>query len=278
MLSVIIPARNEAACIGSCLGALATQTLDPEKIGGVEVIVVANGCSDETAVQARDWADRLSDVGMTLRVIELPEAGKALALDRGDCAAAGGLRVYLDADVVPSPPLLGQIAAALDVAEPRFAGGTLVLDPPRSRASRAFARVWTRLPFLSEVAPSPGLYAVNAAGRARWGRFPDIISDDSFVRGSFDADERVQVPAEYRWPLAEGAWRIVRARRRQEVGIRELEMQFPGLRLRPAQRHNLGRLARIALRDPAGTLVYAALTGLAKLTADPADRRWNRSR
>ena len=49
-LSVVIPASNEAGRIGACLHALLAQEGVAEP---VEVIVVANGCRDDTAAVAR---------------------------------------------------------------------------------------------------------------------------------------------------------------------------------------------------------------------------------
>src|SRR5438105_4681173 len=62
-VSVVVPAHDEAAVIGRCLRAL-TEGSDP---GEVEVVVVCNGCRDDTAASARAaWADVV--------VAEVPEA------------------------------------------------------------------------------------------------------------------------------------------------------------------------------------------------------------
>ncbi len=42
--------------------------------------------------------------------------------------------------------------------------------------SRAYARLWARVPFMARGVPGCGLFALNAAGRARWGDWPAIIS------------------------------------------------------------------------------------------------------
>jgi hypothetical protein len=85
---------------------------------------------------------------------------------------------------------------------------------------------------MAHTVPGAGLFAVNRAGRARWGAFPDIISDDGFVRLHFAAHERRRVPARYHWPLVEGARALIRVRRRQDAGVRQIEALYPDLALR----------------------------------------------
>lgn len=254
MLSLVIPASNEAAWIGRCLQSVADSDPVP---GGLQVIVVANGCRDDTAGVARGFSGRLPG----LQVIELATGSKPLALNAGDRAAQGAGRAYLDADCVLSPGVLAALAAVLAQPAPVYAGATPVIPPARSAVTRAYARFWQRLPFNRAVAPGYGLFAVNAAGRARWGDFPAIISDDTFVRALFLPAERVQVAPGYDWPMVEGFAALVRVRRRQDAGVRELVARDPGLLARegkpPLPR---GALAALALRDPAGFAVYAAVS------------------
>ena len=254
-LSVIIPAMNEAGWIGACLAALARST----GVAG-QVVVVANGCTDATADLARAAAAPLAKAGLALVVLETPALGKPAALDAGDAAALHPTRVYLDADVVVSPPLLAQIAAALDTDAPRLASGTPQVAPARSAVTRAFARFWTRLPFVAQGCPAFGLYAVNAAGRARWGTFPKVIADDGFARLNFAPSERIRVDAPYVWPMVEGFGPLVRVRRRQDRGNAELARLFPALMANEDTRApGPGWMARRLLADPVAFGVYAAV-------------------
>lgn len=263
MLSVILPASNEEAWIGPCLSALLASDPVP---GGAEVIVVANGCRDATAEVARGFADRAEAAGWRFRVLDLAQGGKMPALNAGDAAAAGDMRAYLDADVTVSPALMAQIAAALTGDAPRYAGGTPVIPRPRNPISRAYARFWQRLPFNLSPAPGYGLFAVNAAGRARWGMFPGIISDDTWVRLQFEARERVQVPAPYDWPMIEGLGALVRVRRRQNAGVAEIAARWPALLTREAKPPlTAAKLMRLGLADPAGFIAYAAVIAGTKL-------------
>ncbi|MHA6346811.1 glycosyltransferase family 2 protein [Roseivivax sp. CAU 1761] len=274
-LSVILPAANEAGQIDACLAALLASEPVP---GGAEVIVVANGCRDDTAARARRAAPDFAARGWHLAVLERREGNKLAALQAGDARARAGIRAYLDADVTVSPALLAQLFAALDRAAPLYASGRLEIAAPDDAASRAYARFWARVPFMRDAVPGCGLFAVNAAGRARWAGFPDIVSDDTFVRLHFAPHERIAVPAPYRWPVARGFGRLVRVRRRQDRGVAEIAARFPELMANEAKAgFPAARKARLALADPAGFAVYAAVALAVRLTGR-RDHGWSRER
>lgn len=257
MLSIIIPANNEQDFIGRCLGALLAQDLDPARTGGVEVVVAANACTDATVAVAEAMAPDFAARGWELLVLDIPEPGKLNALNRADVTVRGDIRVYLDADVICSPALIGQLAGALRTPAPRYASGTLQVAPARSWVTRHFARVWINVPFMKTNVPGAGLFAVNAAGRARWGAFPAIISDDGFARLQFSPEERIKVPAPYSWPMIEGFRGLVKVRRRQDRGVQELEEKFPeivGNESKPPLRP--GDYLRLFIGQPVSFLVY----------------------
>jgi glycosyltransferase involved in cell wall biosynthesis len=273
--AVIVPASNEAALIGGCLSALvASEWPGPD---GVEVIVVANGCTDDTAERARDHAGAFAAKEWRLTVLELAEGGKLGALNAGDAAVSAPVRIYLDADVTVGPGVIRQVVEALEVDAPRYASGRVEIAA-EGAVSRAYARIWRQVPFMAAGVPGCGLFAVNAAGRARWGAFPDIISDDTFVRLNFTPEERVRVDAAYRWPIAEGFSRLVRVRRRQDAGVEEIGRMYPQL-LRNEDKAPLGTGAklRMALRDPLGFGVYSGVALAVKATRG-RQSGWSRGR
>lgn len=253
---IIIPAHDEADWIGDCLQSLLHQQLQ----GGANVIVIANGCGDDTAARARAMTAAFAQRGWQLQVEELEQGGKIGALNHGDQVASGGPRIYLDADIRLTPGLLQGIAQALDTPLPRYAGGRLVVARSPSTVSRLYARFWQRLPFVTQGVTGAGLFAVNEAGRARWGTFPDIISDDTYARLQFSESERILVDIPYEWPIVEGFTNLVRVRRRQDNGVTQIGERFPTL-LGNQGRDRPGRaeLLRLALSDPAGFSVYAAV-------------------
>ena len=273
-VSVIIPAHNEAGYIDRTLDALVGSDLTGLD---AETIVVANGCTDNTAEIAGTFQARAEAAGWRFEVIDSPEGGKPLALDLGDAAGTGDIRIYLDADVIVSPGLVAALARALDADPARYASGTPVVSRSRSAVTRAYTRIWTRLPFFKARAPGFGLFAMNRAGRARWDAWPRIIGDDAFARLSFRPEERVQVPETYEWPLSDGFFALVRVRRRQDQGVREL------LALRPELEANEDKLApgaagtaKLFVTDPAGWLVYAAVKLASRLPA--RGKGWARGR
>jgi glycosyltransferase involved in cell wall biosynthesis len=86
-LSFVVPARNEAAGIGACVDALIRQEADLK----VEVIVVDNGSSDDTAAIATAHG---------ARVVHEPRPGLAHARQAGLVEAQAPILVYVDADTI----------------------------------------------------------------------------------------------------------------------------------------------------------------------------------
>ncbi len=277
MLSVIIPANNEEAYLGACLTALLAQE-DPEgRLAGTEIVVVANACTDRTVAIARGFAAEAAARGWALTVLDLAEGGKRGALDAGDAAAKHPMRAYVDADIVMGPALLAGIAAALDRPEAAYASGRLEVAPARSWVTRAYARAWVRVPFMAEGVPGAGVFAVNGPGRARWGAWPAIISDDTFARVNFAPSERHLVDAAYTWPMVEGFANLVKVRRRQDRGVAEIAELYPERLANEAKpRWTLARLLGILAHTPLGLGVYLAVALAVKLGPKPA--AWTRGR
>jgi hypothetical protein len=176
--SAVIPARNEAAVIGRGLDALFTGFAP----GELDVVVVCNGCSDDTAALA--WS-----TGHPIRVIELRAASKPAALRVGDTAATAFPRLYLDADVMLPGP------AARVVLERLRAGAVAARPPVRyesggaSAPVRSYYRARSRVPAVLGSLWGAGVYGLSAAGRQRFDAFPDVVADDLWVDRHFDRSE-----------------------------------------------------------------------------------------
>ncbi|MEO9630712.1 MAG: glycosyltransferase family 2 protein [Sulfitobacter sp.] len=274
-VSVLIPAHNEADWLPACLDALCAT--DPVA-GPVEVIVVANGCTDDTAELARRKAPAFEARGWALRVLELAQGSKLGALNAGEAAARGAVLVYLDADVLISPPLLAQLAEALVEDAPRYASGMPQVTTSGDWVTRHYTRFWQTTGFMTHGVPGFGVFAMNRAGRARWGEWPDIISDDTFARLNFRPEERIAVPAPYAWPMIEGFAPLVRVRRRQDVGVAEVEQLFPDLMRNDDAHDQMRPFWRRALADPLGALVFVAVRLTIHAPIFRSANRWVRGR
>ncbi len=220
MISVVIPAHNEAQVIGRCLRAL-QEGAEP---GSLEIVVVCNACTDATADAARKAAPDAT-------VLESEIPSKIAALNQGDAHATAFPRFFLDADIVVTG------ADLLETANSMRTSGALAASP-RFHADtsscgllvRAFYHVWTRLPYHQEGSIGSGLYGVSEAGRSRFTEFPDIISDDGFFRLQFAPEERLTVDDASFTIFPPRRWRdLVNIKTRARAGMMELAARFPEL-------------------------------------------------
>jgi glycosyltransferase involved in cell wall biosynthesis len=180
-MSVIIPAHDEAAILGGSLARLLEGDPDDE----LELIVVANGCSDATAEVARRASSRI-------RVIEIDAASKIAALNAGDEAATTYPRAYLDADVEIGATTLLALGDRLTTGPALVASPRLTVDTTgASLPVRQYYRVWEQSEYRSRGHIGSGVYVLSQEGRARFGRFPDVIADDRFVQQLFAPHERL---------------------------------------------------------------------------------------
>ncbi len=279
MISVLIPANNEADRIGACLAAILASPLPQAPDKRPEIIVIANGCNDDTATIASDYTDMAVSKGWYLIVLNVQEGGKLNALNIGDECASYDIRIYLDADVIVSPLLIGQLHAVLNADVPVYASGTVIITQPKTWISRAYKRIYARVPFFTQGVPGCGLFAVNGQGRARWDHFPDIISDDTFVRLQFSPEERISVSATYLWPIVEGFSNLVKVRNRQDAGVMQIVKQYPGL-MKNDDKSQVGftRVMKMAVKDPIGFCVYAAVAVAVRLRNKANSTDWSRGR
>jgi len=122
-LTVIIPARDEAACLGACIESLASQSEEIFELGkDWELIVVDDHSSDQTAEIARSFA------GVTVMEagkLEPGWTGKANAIWTAAPHARGRWLLFTDADTIHEP---GCLRRAMHEAE-RHKAGVLSYSP-----------------------------------------------------------------------------------------------------------------------------------------------------
>jgi len=181
--TVIIPAHNEQSTIGRTLALIAPMAA----LNQAEIIVVCNGCSDETASIARRFPG--------IAVYDIQTASKTAALNVGDAAAHAWPRLYLDADVAIEPATVRAVfdsltAGCMLAARPEYTYDTT----GASALVRSYYRARRRIPTNRDAIWGAGAYALNAPGHARFDRFPDLTADDSYVDSLFTSEEKVVVP------------------------------------------------------------------------------------
>ena len=222
MISVVIPAHNEAAVIGRSLAALLTGAVP----GELDIIVVCNGCSDETASVARQF-------GAPVSVVETSVASKIHALNLGDREASSFPRVYLDADVILPLDSLRRVAEPLHNGVALAAGPVPHFETANcSWAVRAFYRINELLPSSREGIGGSGAYAMSAAGRNRFAEFPDVIGDDGFARLLFSPAERVAVAGAICTVFAPRTLQsLIAIKTRSHLGNYQLAQRFPELQI-----------------------------------------------
>ena len=133
---VIIAAHNEGAVIEATLRSVLNNRLDRP----LQVIVVANGCSDDTAEKARKFSPQVE-------VIETPVGNKINAINLGDRAAKYFPRAFLDADCQLSENLLGRVAEEFEDADVRIvAPGVNYVYQGQNPFLAGYYQLWRSLP------------------------------------------------------------------------------------------------------------------------------------
>ena len=97
-VSVIIPTFNRSATVLNTLNALCEQSYPCQL---TEVLVVADGCSDDTVESLQRYR-----APFALRTIDQHNQGSAASRNRGAAAATGWLLIFLDDDAEPAPSFI----------------------------------------------------------------------------------------------------------------------------------------------------------------------------
>lgn len=260
--TVIIPAHNEERSIARLVDALTTP-LCPE----LEIMIVCNGCTDNTAEVAAARSDHV-------RVVEIAVASKQAALAAGNAAAAHPARVYCDADVVITGRSVRNLVAALR-APVQATAPEREMDFQRSGwVVRRYYRVWLNLPQVRSSLFGRGVIALSAAGLDRVQALPRVMSDDLALSEAFAPTERLIVSdAQVTVAPPRSVADLLRRRTRAAIGIAEVDR----LGLRGAQaRTGMGTLTAIARTSPAAAVDVATFVGVtvvARMTAAQRRRR-----
>lgn len=260
MISVVIAAQDDQDVIARCLRSIVADARPDE----LEVVVVAYACTDRTAAEARS-------VDGPITVVELDSDSKAQALNRGDERSGHFPRMYIDPEIVVDIAALRRVADLLSDDSP-----ILVAAPEaefdytgRSSLIRSFYKVWSSLPFFTENLIGAGFYAMSKTGRERFGKFPELIGEDAFVRLTVAPHERRSARGvTFRITPPDGLRAVIERMTRVRAGKSELHAKFPELRKNETTRPR--RSLRVIAERPdlwKHAPIYVGVMGLAKLNA-----------
>lgn len=269
MTSIVIPAHNEGRVIGRLLDALLAEA----PAAGPDIVVVCNGCTDDTAAVAAARGPRV-------RVVEIPTPSKHQALRVGDEHATGFPRLYVDADVVVGAADVRALADAL-TNSPALLAAAPGRDIPLTGCAwpvRAYYRVWQLLPAVREGLFGRGVIAVTEPGHARLAALPPLMADDLAASLAFTPGERRVVEAARVVVLPPRTWGdLIKRRVRAATSSAELE-RFQAARASgpaappPSARTGTGDL-RALLRAQPRLLPGVVVFVLAALAARRGARR-----
>jgi chlorobactene glucosyltransferase len=158
LVSVVLPARNEAVNIGACVGSLLQS-----EYTNLEVIIVDDASVDGTG----DIARTLAEGDRRVRLVEsarLPAGwlGKCWACWQGQRHATGSVLLFTDADTRHGPTLLGHALGAL-----KQTGAALVSAVPRQDMETFWERVVLPHIFMILALRYPDLERVNRSRNPR---------------------------------------------------------------------------------------------------------------
>jgi glycosyltransferase involved in cell wall biosynthesis len=269
--SVLIPAHNEATVIARCLNNL-FEGIEPDEL---EVAVVCNGCRDNTAEVARAF-------GRSVIVIEVEPPSKPAALRAGDRALHTFPRLYLDADVVLPGHTARRVLSELTRHGVVAARPPFLYDTSRSTAIvRRYYRARARIPAVTQSIWGGGVYGLSAAGRARFGDYPDVVADDLFVDQHFQPGELKIVGDDPVVVVAPANLRdLLKVRRRVYRGAAENHALALVEGARPTTSSTMRDVAHLAasgFAGPVDALTYMLVTIAARvLVAFGRNTRWER--
>ncbi len=127
LVSVVVPVRNGADCIGDCVASVLAARYPPHRR---EVLVVDNGSADGTADIVK---------GQPVTYLFEADIGPSSARNRGVGSSSGEIVAFLDADCVVTKGWLEELVAPFADPDVWGVAGEILSYPPETRAQRYMA-------------------------------------------------------------------------------------------------------------------------------------------
>ncbi|MFI6428163.1 glycosyltransferase family 2 protein [Promicromonospora sp. NPDC050880] len=113
-VSVIVPGKDAGEYIGDLMTSLTKQVDDPREL---EVVVISDGSTDDTAAIARSFSDRLPNLEVVENKVPV---GAASARNQGIAATSAPYVAFADADDWLAPRRLAHLMDAMDTLKVDF--------------------------------------------------------------------------------------------------------------------------------------------------------------
>ncbi|MCE2572800.1 glycosyltransferase family 2 protein [Motilimonas eburnea] len=255
MLTVVIPAYNEANCI--------EQTLSEyeELVGDrLEVIVIPNGCDDNTADIVRNHFSNM-------RMVELTEGSKIAAINKGIELASHSHIMIQDADVVISKSDVAKILAFIQTTVYLFASPLTRVIEDSNFWVRKYYRFLKVTPAYRAGMVNSGVYLLSPKAIEKLGNLPRVIADDGYVKGVLGPENVTKINDCFSVvKTPKNLWSLIKIKTRSKLGNLELKEKF----VSPTTGKNgISSLFKIALKERmlSDFLVYISVTFLTLIRA-----------
>lgn len=259
MISIVIPAYNESSVIERSCNALLDGALPKE----LEIIVVCNGCTDNTAEVARS-------IGEDIIVLETDVPSKSNALNLGDRRATGYPRLYIDADVIIPFSAIKKVALALQNQEVLAAAPAIKVDLTGCPFwVKSFYLIWLQLPYCTGGMIGSGCYGLSQEGRKRFKEFPPIIADDGYIRLLFKPHERKTIHSCHSTIFPPKRLKnLLQIKSRAHFGNLELRQRYPALQDNEDKSY-VNPLVKFLIKPTQWIhlIIYCCLRSVSRLTA-----------
>jgi len=222
-ISICIPAHNESICISNIL----SRALSIENINVTEILVCANGCTDDTTEQVKKFSEQHPKI----RLIEETKASKIIAWNRLIHEAANNFVVFFDADVDFKNNAILHLIHGLQDANAIIAAGMLLPQNKNMQLSRKL-HGFIMLP-LNRDYISGGLYAVKkdlllqlllASG---FTEMPKAFSEDIFLTIFVPKNNIKVVPTAVAYFIPPSREELIRYFARGKAQLIDMESRFP---------------------------------------------------
>lgn len=215
MLTIIVPAYNEEKCIGRTLSELMIFSSSD-----VEVIVLPNGCTDNTAGFVRAKFP-------SFKVVELQTGSKILAINKGLEIAQFEHVLVQDADVIINAESVRNILRFIETEHYLFASPNTKLIQDGSFLTNMYYCFLKLTPAYRSGMVNSGVYLLSPKARNILGKFPQVIADDGYVKGTLGSTNLTTIPSCYSVVMSpKTIWSLIKIKTRSKLGNLELKKKF----------------------------------------------------